>query len=490
MIPSLSSDILLPLPVGIGDTGRVTQNEIEGPVGCWQAPPMGMTPEELKEARWLPLSAVPKSPGAVALVADLTRRVAALEATSNARRKGRRQAGLGKLEGAIGAIVGGVLRRWGREQPEPVFRSRTPAEFSRGPVGVRQFRPAINGLLALKLLNGSKAIRYGAFSFDDGAQIFAGKAPRYWPSLALLEATEAHGLTPATIGQDFDDIIPTTPPKVPQAVCVRALRQPWRGDKARLPVSRLGNAGARIREEVEAANAFAAEHTVTGCLPPRWFRVFTEGAMLGGRWQAAGREGVYQAMPEAERVAHIEINGERVAEADVRASHLSIMHGLLGLTLPEGDPYDIPGVPRSVVKAWITATLGKGSSVSKWPEKTTKRNPDLRHHDPREVGSLVCGRYPFLRQPARTVANAAGLDRLGHLGKPEKLLTHRLMAIEAEALTGAMRYLRTVRGVLSLPLHDGLLVPLSGAGHVGAALESAFSRFAGVRVRWRVETAP
>lgn len=486
MSSSPSHDPLSPPPVGIGTTGRVTQNEIEGPEGCWQAPPISMTPDELRDARCLPLSAVPKSPGAVALVADLTRQVVDREATAQARRKGRRQAGLGKLEGAVGAIVGGVLRRWGRERPESVFRTRTSDDFSGGPVGVRQFLPAIDGLLALGLLNGSEAIRYGAFSFGDG-DIFAGRAPRYWPSPALLEAAEAHGLTPATIGQDFGDTIPTVPPKVPDAVRVFALRQRTREDKQPLSASRLGNAEARIREEVEAVNAFAAEHTITGCLPPRWSRVFTEGLMLGGRWQALGRESVYQRMPEAERLAHIEIDGERVAEADVKASHLSILHGLLGLPLPEGDPYEISGVPRWVVKAWVTATLGKGTPVKQWAKRTTKENPNLHHHDPREVGRLVCDRYPFLRQPAQAVASAAGLERLGHLGKPEKLLTHRLMAVEAEALTGAMRYLRDARGVLALPIHDGLLVPLSGAGHVGAALESAFAYFAKVRVRWTIE---
>jgi hypothetical protein len=171
-------------------------------------------------------------------------------------------------------------------------------------------------------------------------------------------------------------------------------------------------------------------------------------------------------MFEADRLANVEINDERVAEPDVRAAHLSIMHGLLGLPLPEGDPYKIPGVPRSVVKAWITTTLGKGSVARRWPKKATKRNPDFRHHDRREVGRLVRDRYPFLQRPAQAVASAAELDRLGHLGTPEKLLTHRLMALEAEALTGDMRYRREARGVLALPIHDGLLVPLSGAGQL------------------------
>ena len=74
------------------------------------------------------------------------------------------------------------------------------------------------------------------------------------------------------------------------------------------------------------------------------------------------------------------------------------------------------------------------------------------------------------------------------MGPPASLLTHRLMAIEAAALTGAMSVLRS-RGILALPMHDGLLVPASGTGHVGSALVSSYSCFAKVRVTWKVTPA-
>jgi hypothetical protein len=89
------------------------------------------------------------------------------------------------------------------------------------------------------------------------------------------------------------------------------------------------------------------------------------------------------------------------------------------------------------------------------------------------------------------VAASAGLDKLGHIGTPARLLTHRLMAIEAQALTGAMEYLQGSRGVLALPVHDSLIVPVSGLGHVGGALHGAFSWAANrVRVRWTVAMVP
>jgi hypothetical protein len=425
----------------------------------------------------------------MALVADVSACVAGLESTTKTRKQSRRKAGLNKLRTAVGAIVGGVLRRWARQEPQAVFRSRTTDDFTGSPVGARQFLAAMDALVSLGLICRSKSIRYLFVDWGDGQTVFYGKAPRYWPSPTLLELATHHGVTPASIRADFTDLIPKTPPTVRKPVQVFALKQRGKTDKLALPVSKLGAEERRIRQGIDEANAFAAQHDVRGCLAPRWYRVFVECSLLGGRWQAAGREGVYQVMSEAERLAKITINGEPVSEFDVKASHLSIMHGLLGLPLPDGDPYDIPGVPRAVVKAWITATLGKGSPVRRWAARALRRDRELGSHDPMSVGRLICARFPFLRNPAWNVAPPAQLDRLEYIARPERLLTHRLMAIEAAAITGAMDVLRS-RGVLVLPIHDSLLVPRSGVGHAGGALDSAFSYFAKVRIKWTVQTAP
>jgi hypothetical protein len=444
--------------------------------------------DDLRDARWLLLNATPASCAALALVSDVAARVAAHEANAKTRKQKRRKANMDKLQVAVGAIVGGMLRRWARREPEAVFRSRTPRDFTGSPVGARQFLAVVDAMATLDLVRRSTSIRYAFFDFGDGTSAFRGKAPRYWPSPGLLGLAAHHGVTPATIRADFTDLVPTVPPAVPKAVQVFALKQRGQSDRFALPFTNLGVEASHIRQRVEDANAFAAEHEIRGCLPPRWYRVFVECSLLGGRWQAAGKEGVYQMMPEADRVANITINGEPVCEVDVKASHLSIMHGLLGLPLPEGDPYAIPDVPRAVVKAWITATLGKGTPVRRWATRAVKDAPALEGYDPRETGAVICARYPFLRSPARAVAAAARLDRLEHIGSPERILTHRLMAIEADAITGAMDVLWG-RGVLALPIHDSLIVPHSAARYVGGALDSSFEYFAKVRVRWTVEGA-
>jgi hypothetical protein len=165
------------------------------------------------------------------------------------------------------------------------------------------------------------------------------------------------------------------------------------------------------------------------------------------------------------------------------------MHGLLGLPLPDGDPYEFPDMPRSVVKSWIVAAIGKGSPVTRWARKAVKGSPELQDHDPKRVGRVICHRYPFLRNPADAVCVQAGLDALTHIATPAKLLTHRLMAIEAEVIGGAMRYVRT-DGVLALPIHDSLIVPRSRVAHATRGLIGAFATLAKVRVRLTVDQAP
>jgi len=447
--------------------------------------PSTLAPGVFGSAGLLDLGTIPAADGAGLLVAHIT---AEVDGSDDVKRRPSDKA---KLRRAVGAVTGGALRAW--RKGKPVYRPRDSKAFTGELVAHRSFVSAVDGMIALGLLH-TKTQSNSPFDWGDGTLSFSGLAARLWPSNRLLTLATEHGITPATITDDFDVEFSSTPPAVPtQVIEQRVLNEPRRGGrkavKARrvLTTKRDDETAQRLSQEVLEANKFAAELQVEGCVPPRWKRVFGPSWLLGGRWYALGSSGHYQALSSAKRAA-ITIQGEATAEVDVSAAHLSIMLGLLGLPLPDGDPYTFTGLPRSVVKKWITATLGNGAPVgARWPQRALADQPDLADFDPRAVGATIKERYQFLHNPGRAVVGAARLDELEHLGTPKRLLTHRLMGIEADALTSALSYLRQVRGVLALPVHDSLIVPASRGALARETIELAFRQRAGVAVRTKMD---
>ena len=491
VVSSMSSSMLTPLRppeanhvTNVGTTPR-----------AWQAPPPPTSPKPTREeaawlrnATFLRLAASPVSPGAHALVDDLAHRLMSHEAATRGNK--RREAGLSKLKAAVGVVAGGVLRPWGLRQ-RPAYRTMGLKELAGPVVGARSARSALDALESLGFLRRADGRRRN-LRFDDGKPVSNGLAPRFWPSPTLLALASGHGVTPETIKADFKLIVPDKAPDVPKRIELRHMPPPGQKKARATPkpfdLGRDATASA-LDAHVAAMNEFASGFTVAGCEPPRWRRIFTETWGLGGRWYAAGGDAPYQTMGKDERLMSLGIDGKAVIEVDVRGSHLTIMHGLLGLPLPPGDDLYAPlGFPRDVVKAWVTGTLGKGSPVSKWSKKHLEDNPSLGEHGAAAVGAAVLARYPFLKAPGEAVADAGGLRALGGVASPAKMLTHRLMAIEAAALTAAMDALRA-EGILALPMHDALIVRESHAGIAKAALTAAFEAHAGIAPRLKTEVS-
>jgi hypothetical protein len=85
-----------------------------------------------------------------------------------------------------------------------------------------------------------------------------------------------------------------------------------RKDRAEVALGLLDERGRAILAQIEAANAAAARHTVTGAMAPRWKRTFTSNSTafggdwtLGGRWTALGGvDGCYQTLSSSLRGGH------------------------------------------------------------------------------------------------------------------------------------------------------------------------------------------
>jgi hypothetical protein len=445
-----------------GARGEVTRTESE-PLGkpTWSK-------RALRDAYPLTLGMVPASPPAVALVDLLTARC--VEAADASRKTQRRAKGMDKLRRAVGAIVGSVLTQWLHDPPEAVFQSHANDAFTGELVGRAPYGAAEGALLKLRFFDRASGVSYPRRDLVDGYQR---NAARLRPTNELVALAAVAGVTSSSIRGDFRAEFPTKAARVPPSALVEVREVlSYERKRARLSPVRLGHierlsAFTPIREEVAEVNAEATQHTFHGCRPPSWARIFSDSVLLNGRWQAKGAS--YQTTRKAQR-SEIRIDGEAVVELDIRASHLTILAALAGAVLPDGDPYADDMVPRHIMKQWVMVTLGNGRPPRSWSTRTREDRPDVVDWPVRDVARAALARLPFLAHPTCTcVLKAAGLEgRVSEKNAP-RVLSLRLMAIEAQAMTLAMRRLREV-GVFVLPIHDSVIVQEASAMDAQRAL--------------------
>src|SRR4029077_10946523 len=127
-------------------------------------------------------------------------------------------------------------------------------------------------------------------------------------------------------------------------------------------------------------NAFMAQHVISGAMHKWFHRTFNMGDAEDFAWNKGGRlysdgRGSYQNVPRPQRLK-MTIDGERVCEIDIRASYLTILHARYNIPFAvsaEVDPYQITGIPRNVVKAWVTVRFGTKSTRTRWPSEAIRR---------------------------------------------------------------------------------------------------------------------
>lgn len=308
-----------------------------------------------------------------------------------------------------------------------------------------------------------------------------GEASRYRAKSNLLELALRFGITPGNWKQHFVPAPRST--VVPHAIMVRAKRQYWDSDeKGRTaPFDKTDSAYVAACEQVARINRYMAPQAITGCQHFGFRRIFNHGDQpgfafnMGGRLYSVGRS--YENMEKALR-SGMRINGEPIVELDLRASFLTILYGLQGIALQSADdPYDIEGLPRAVVKAWIAMTLGYDRFHSRWSDETidklNAKKIDLEAHHPIDVvREAVLAKHPIL----------AGWD-------DSPLRWPHLQYLESSAVIDAVEQLGSVNDVCALPLHDALLVSKSNSAAAKTVLIRTFRQRIGVEPTLTIKEA-
>lgn len=439
--------------------------------------PTKPTREALRTARMATLKSTPSSPEVSAWVNQLAVEIEAGEKERGERARTRKAVAMVSMKAALGAFLGDLLRAADDGPHGLVYRSLNSNSFSDGAITYDGFRSASEGLEALGFVESFGGYRRDeTIDWGDGVKsaLHSGFAARSRATPRLLFEAERRGIAPPDLDRHF-----AWPPvgRTPKLVLNLKTGTRWSfGGKIgglTMPIPTTAET-RRLTEEVVCINAFLADMDLVGAGHGGFHRSFAMGDAPDFRWNKGGRlysygaDSYQRAKPSVRRA--MTIDGKPVVEIDVKASHLTILYALAKVPLDIGeDAYADLGIDRDIAKAWLTATLGKGSPVRRWPKQSAD---DYRARTGSELSAvcsakraalLIESRYPLLKDMGRLEVTWADL-----------------MFLESQAIMAAMHQLMEA-GIRALPVHDSLIVAVDHRDAAVQALMDGYAAAVGVQ---------
>jgi hypothetical protein len=427
--------------------------------------------------RYADLHSRARTPAAHQLIVRIRDDLEEVERRKQKRVHKRRAKSGAKFFEAVERFVGDLLRaKAGTTAPVRIFHAIGKTSFDHDPVRYDVFMKMIEGLKAVGFVGHQKGqTRFRKTEFGPGEAVsvaMRGRAARFWATGSLLALAAHYGIDSTNVGEHFTP----EPPRNPLVLRDFATGRGRNREKGRKVKYTPTPETERLEADIRELNAFLARFSLTGGTHYGYIRVFNNRSWkAGGRLWSAG-EHSYQQMPEAERVG-MTINGEPVAEIDIKACQLTIYHAWIGEPLEgSSDPYVLAGVERAIAKLWTVASFGSSKPITYWP-------PEMAEDYMREAGKEL-GKQAKARDVARKMLAAfPALQKLENYSDIWADLQFR----EAEAVIGAMLILMRQHGIPSLSMHDGIIVPKSKADLAKRVLIGEFRRVVGVEPMLTVE---
>ena len=413
------------------------------------------------------------------LIARIRDDLEQLEARENKRAYKRRATSQAKLTDAIERFVGDLLRvKAGTSMPAKIYRVIGRSEFGDASVKYDMFTTVLEGLKTLGLVRHQKGqSRYRKTPFGNAPE--PGRAPRFWATGKLMKLATSYGIDSANVSEHFAP----EPPKNPLVLKDYAVgkgkdresgrRIKWRNTRLDTPDAK------RLEADVRELNDFLARFELTGGEHYGYERVFNNLSWKkGGRLYSSGEQ-CYQRLSEAERLK-MTINGEPVAEIDIKASFLTIYHAMARQPLQgSGDPYAaVEEIDRSIVKLWTTISFGNSNPATRWPPKTAK---DFKKETGKDLSKVA--RAKDIAQ--KMLETFPALKKLENLSEAWAHLQYR----EGQAVMGTMMILMREHRVPSFSMYDGIIVPESKVNIAADTLRRVFKEVVGAEPMLTVETA-
>jgi hypothetical protein len=434
----------------------------------------------LREADYAPLTRRAVTANSRALIDDIYQQIVDHEVQQGTRKRKR----VGKAPAFVRALegfVGDLLDAFKCERAAGwVRRSVTPRSFTNTAVSFRDFDALREALVALGLVEEKRGVQHWAEGFT-GPFPLKRFDTRFRATAQLQELATAHGIALRDVGKHFIASLPAHPLVLKGGSC----RAPegYKIPGHAMKFARTGGLQA-MEQTVIDLNSFLDQFTIRDGTHRGYIRVFNCGDHdkfnwdLGGRLYSQGDDS-YQQMSSAERL-RMTIDGKPVCELDIKASYLTIFHARQRQPLDfdsKPDPYQVrvlSGTPRSVVKAFITATFGIGQFPAKWSRKaasdykaeTGKSLSKL--HPISQVRDAVTRAYPLLAELRQSDA--------------EPPLWARVMYLESQALFRTMLALMD-DGIPSLAVHDSLIVQCDREEEARDTLSKLYEAATGAKPR-------
>jgi hypothetical protein len=402
------------------------------------------------DAVYAPLMGRPVSDQGRAVVTRLHEAITAHERTVRPRKYTRGKTSV-QFNKAIGAFAADLLLAQNHKKAKGwIQRSLRDESFDNGPVTRTQGRAVVEGLVALGLMRHVKGYTEMT-AFGPARHI----SPKLRAEPAMLKLVEECGVATDEAEQHF------TKGQPKDLVVVRGASVYDGYKKIKGKVLKV-DVPTHLRDEMQELNAFLEGFTLEHGTHRGFFRGYNNGDRVGfdfdrgGRIYSAGDES-YQNLPSDERLK-LTINGEAVAEVDVRASFITILYAMHKLNF-DGDPYVISGLGiegRQAVKMFVAATIGNGAPIERWSRKHAK---DFFE----DTGLKLQKRWPLSDVAQLTLKKHPLLRKLDEPIKGRKRDWSDLMWIESQAIIATMLDLKRNYQVPSYPVHDSLIVPASKA---------------------------
>ena len=428
---------------------------------------------EIADARFMGLMCPPASPEAKALVVDIINIIEQSEQRQRARKAEDKAA----FRSAVGLIIGDLLIAMEVKEYGWSYHGLFPAAFDDQPVGYKTFKPIVETMEALGLIAISKGQNIKAPQFNEEAALsfYPGFASRFRPTKVLVSMARASGVGE---GQAREHFIYQLPKKVIEVrtKSTKAIGRKATGKRMKFEHTEKSRA---METDVKSLNKFLAGFELDGGSFSGYRRLFARGDVDGFDFQWGGRlDGVgdysYQTIKKTER-QKMTIGGEEVVEIDINASYLTILYGITGYPLPNRDDlYAIGGYNRTIVKAWITATIGHHGFHTRWPKNAIQ--------EIRDVG---------IDKPAGLTMTSLQPDILDHFPMladwpSQKVTWADLMFTESEIIIGTMLELMHSFGIPCFSVHDSIIVRKSDQQIAMETLKDQFFRRTNIEPRLKV----